>query len=97
MVGGGVHGKVVGTAHDIITVAGFIITVSRDSIMMWTRVGEDTTETIIGMDTPGTMNEFLTGTFRGTGEAGIIMDIGKGNEPGAFRTITPGRKDRCRN
>jgi hypothetical protein len=34
MVGGGVHGKVVGIAHNIITRVGVIITMSRVFIMM---------------------------------------------------------------
>ena len=62
MVGGGVHGKVVGIAHIIMTGVGVIITMSQVFILMLTQVGGDTTETIIGMDTAGTMNGFLPTT-----------------------------------
>lgn len=42
---------------------------------------------MIGMGTGGTITGFLTGSFNGTGKPGIIIDIGKGMEPGAFRAI----------
>lgn len=97
MVGGGVYGKVVGIAHIIITGVGLITTMSQVSILMLIQVGEDTTETIIGTDTGGTMNGFLTDDFNRTGRAGIIIDIGKGKEPGASRGINPDRTNRARN
>jgi hypothetical protein len=56
MVGGGVHGRVVGIAHIIMTGAGVIITPFQVFISMWTQVGEDTTGTIIGTGTGGTTN-----------------------------------------
>jgi hypothetical protein len=97
MVGGGVHGKVVGIAHIIITGVGLIITVFHVFILMWTRAGEDTTEIIVGMDTGGTMIGFLTDDFSRTGRAGVILDTGKGKGPGASRAISLVRNDRCRN
>ena len=97
MVGGGVCGKVVGIAHIIITEAGVIITGFRVFILMWIQVGEDTTETVIGTGTGGTINEFLTNDFNGTGRAGKIIDVGKGRELGAFRTINLGHNNRDRN
>ena len=45
--------------------------------------------TVIGMGTGGTMNRFLTAGFMLTGGTGILIDIGKGKEPGASRAINP--------
>jgi hypothetical protein len=97
MVGGGVRGKVIGIAHVIITGAGFIIKMFQVFILMWTRVGEDITETIIGTGTAGTISGFLTDNFKRTGRAGIIIDIGKGKEPGVSRIINLDRNNRDRN
>jgi hypothetical protein len=97
MVGGGVYGKVVGIAHVIITRAGVIITVFQVSILMSTQVGEDTTETVIGTGTRGAINGFLTNNFNRTGKAGKMIDIGKGKELGASRTINLDRNNRNRN
>jgi hypothetical protein len=66
-------------------------------ISMWTQVGEYTTETIIGTDTRGAMNGFLTDGFNRTGSIGILNDIGKGKELGASRTIDLDHYDRDRN
>jgi len=96
MVGGGVHGKGVGIARIIMTGVGAIITVSQVFTMMLTRGGEDTTETIIGTDTAGTMNGFLTNDFTKTGRAGKKMHIGKGRGPGASRAIARDRQNRDR-
>ena len=87
MVGGGVRGKVVGTAHVIMIGAGVIMTMFQDSIMMWTQVGEDTTEIVIGVGTGGIMNGFRTGGFKRTGRAGTIIDTGEGKGPGVSRAI----------
>ena len=97
MVGGGVRGKDVGIAHGIITGAGVIITMFQVFILMLIQVGEDTTETIIGTDTGGTMNGFLTNDVDRTGRAGIIIDIGKGKELGASRAINLDHNNRDRN
>ena len=43
------------------------------------------------------MNGFLTGDFNRTGGAGTEIDIGKGEQPGAFRAINPDRTNRERN
>ncbi len=96
MAGGGVYGKVVGIGHIIITGAGVIITVFQLFILMWTQVGEDTTETMIGTGTGGTMNGFLNDGFYKTGRAGKIIDAGKGEEPGASKGINRDHKDRDR-
>jgi len=87
MVGGGVRGKVVGTAHVIMTGAGVIMTMFQVFISMSTRVGEDTTEIVIGVGTDGIMNGFLTGDFKRTGRAGTIIDTGEEKEPGVSRAI----------
>jgi hypothetical protein len=97
VVGGGAHGKVVGIVHIIITGVGPITTVFQVFILMSTQVGEGTTETIIGTDIDGTMNEFLTNDFNRTGRAGIIIDIGKSKKPGASRAINLDRNNRGRN
>ena len=54
---------------------------------MSTRVGEDTTEIVIGAGTHGSMNGFLTGDFNRTGKAGTIIDTGEEKEPGVSRAI----------
>jgi hypothetical protein len=97
MVGGGVPGKAVGIDRSIITAAGVIIEMFRVFILMWTRVGEDTTETVTGTDTGGTINGFPSGDFNKTGGAGIIVDIGKGAILGASRTINLDHNTRERN
>jgi hypothetical protein len=97
MAGGGVYGKVIGIAHSIITGAGVIIEMFQVFILMWTQVGGDTTETIIGTGTGGTMNGFLTNDFNRTGRAGIIIDVGKGKELGVSRIIKPDHNNRDRN
>ncbi len=43
------------------------------------------------------MSGFLTDDFNSTGRAGVILDIGKGREPGVSRAIDLVRNDRCRN
>jgi hypothetical protein len=80
------------------TGVGLFITVYQGFIFMWTRIGEDTTETTIGTDTDGTMNGFLTDNFDRTGDAGRMIDIGKGKEEiGVSRAINVGRNGRWRN
>ena len=97
MVGGGVRGKVAGIAPIIMTGAGVITTASPGSILMWTPVGEDTTETIIGVGIGGTMNVFPSDGFDRTGVPGITSGIGKGEGTGASRTIDLGRNGREKN
>jgi hypothetical protein len=87
MVGGGVSGKVAGTARVIITGAGVIMTVFQFFISMSTRVGEATTEIVIGAGTRGSMNGFLTGGFNRTGRAGTVIDTGEEKEAGVSTTI----------
>ncbi len=96
MAGGGVHGRVVGIAHIIITGVGVIITLFQVFILMLTQVGEATIETIIGTVTVGTMNGFLTENFNRTGRVGIAIDTGKSKEPGASRAINLDLNNRYR-
>jgi hypothetical protein len=42
------------------------------------------------------MSGSLTNGFNRTGRAGIMIDIGKGKERGAFRAISLGRRNRDR-
>jgi hypothetical protein len=91
---GGVYGKAAGIARSIMTGAGAIITKFRHSILMWTLVGEDTTENIVGTGTDGTTNGFLPRSLNGTGVPGIAIDTGKGKEPGVSRAISPGHNNR---
>jgi len=97
MAGGGVSGMVIGIAHLIMTGAGFITILFRVFILMWIPVGGDTTESIIGMATGGTMNGYPTIDSNGTGRAGKVTDIGRGKEPGTSRAIILGHSNRCGN
>jgi hypothetical protein len=49
------------------------------------------------MDTGGTINGFPNGDFNKTGEAGIILDIGKSAILGVSRTINLDHNNRDRN
>lgn len=89
--GGGVSGMAVGIVHIIMTAAGVIMAMSQRFILMWTRVGEDTTETVIGTDTGGITSASLTEDFNRTGKAGTTIAIGNGSEPGVYRTISHDR------
>jgi hypothetical protein len=97
MAGGGVTGTVVGIAHIIMTGVGLIMRLFLFFILMSIRVGECTTGSIIGTDTRGTMNVFLNNDFNRTGRPGIMIDIGKGKEPGVSGAINPDRSNRYRN
>jgi len=97
MAGGGAPGKVAGIVHAIITGVGFITAVYQVSILMLTRVGEDTTENATGTDTGGIMNEFPSGGFDKTGRAGAAVDIGKGVILGVSRAISLDRYRKDRN
>jgi len=94
---GGVYGMTGGIAHVIMTGDGFIMTVFQVFIMISTHVGDNTIETIIGMDTGGTMNGFQPGDFNRTGGTGRIIDTGKDMGLGASRAINPGRRCRDKN
>ncbi len=97
MAGGGDFGTVIGIAHFTMTGGGVTTAAFQSSISMSIQVGEDTTETMIGMDTGGNMKGFLTENFNTAGGAGIMIDIGKDKEPGAFRAIILEHKTKGRN
>ena len=97
MAGGGVYGTVAGIAHIITTGVGVIMIVSQFSISISTQVGGDIIETITGKDAGGATNVFPISDFIGTGKAGKMIDVGKGEEPGASLTINIHHKNRGRN
>jgi hypothetical protein len=97
MVIGGVYGRGVGIVHIIITGVGAIITLFQVFILMLTRVGEATIETMTGTVTVGTMNGFLIDNFNRTGRVGIAIDTGKSKGPGASRATNLDRNNRYRN
>jgi hypothetical protein len=85
MAGGGVLGKDVGITRVITIEAGLITAEFRPFILIYTRAGECSIGTVSGTGTRGTMNGFLTAHLNGTGEAGTVVNIGRGKELGAFR------------
>jgi len=97
VVGGGVHGKGAGIVHVIMIGIGFIIIISQLFIMTSTSVGEATTGTVIGMAIGGSTNGFLINIFNKTGEAGIVIDIGKDKEDGTSKNINLLYHNRDRN
>ncbi len=52
---------------------------------------------MIGMDITGIMNESLITSFNRIGGTGILIDIGKDREPGAFRAIILNHNTKGRN
>jgi hypothetical protein len=97
MAGGGVYGKVVGITHIIMTGIGFIISMFHVFILISVQTGEDIIETVIGMDTDGTISGFLTDNLNRIGRDGMIIGIGKGEEPGVSRTIKLDHNNRDKN
>jgi len=85
MAGGGVHGRVAGTAHVIISLVGVIITAFHLFIERSPRAGGMTTESIIGKGINGTTNAYLITRCNRTGGAGRKTSIGKSNSIGASR------------
>jgi hypothetical protein len=59
--------------------------------------GDDSTEIIIGMGIGGTTDGFLINILSKTGEAGIVIDIGKEKENGTSKNINPLHHNRSRN
>jgi hypothetical protein len=60
-------------------------------------VGEDSTGIVIGMGIAGTTNGFLINIFNKTGDAGIVIDIGKEKKNGTSKNINPLHHNRNRN
>jgi len=95
MAGGGDPTGAAGIAHVIMIVVGVITGVYRVFIMMWTHIGEDIIQIIIGMDIHGIIARFHIHNFNQIGEDGKITDIGRNKENGMFRLIqlTPNHRD----
>jgi hypothetical protein len=87
MAGGGDHTGAAGIAHVIMIVVGVITVVCRVFIMMWTLIGEDIIQVVIGMDMLGIIALFHIHNFNQIGEDGKITDIGRNKENGMFRVI----------
>ena len=85
MVGGGVHGKDAGIAHETITQVGSTIKESRPFIEVFHQVGEMITGIIVGEGISGTTSEYLTSKFNKTGGAGRRANIGRINKRGVSK------------
>jgi len=96
MAGGGDHTGAAGIAHVIMIVAGVITAGFRFFIMMWTHIGDDIIQIVIGMNVLGIIAQFRIRSFNQIGKDGKITDIGKNNENGMFRVIQLNHKNRDR-
>jgi hypothetical protein len=96
MAGGGDHTGAAGIAHVIMIVAGVITVGFQFFIMMWTHIGDDIIQIVIGMNILGIIAQFRIHSFNQTGKDGKITDIGKNNENGMFRVIQLNHKNRDR-
>ena len=85
VVGGGVHGKVVGIAHGTIAQVGLTIEAFHLFIHEYPQVGGMITGIVVGKGIPGTSNQYLTINFSNTGAAGKRTGIGKSNKHGVSR------------
>jgi hypothetical protein len=77
MAGGGVLGKVAGTAHSIMIGDGVSIEVFHLGMQAYTLVGERIIEPICGEDILGLIATYLTMSFNEIGETGITPATGK--------------------
>ena len=87
MAGGGDHTGAAGIAHVIMIVAGVITVGFQFFIMMWTHIGDDIIQIVIGMNILGIIAQFRIHSFNQIGKDGKITDIGKNKENGMFRVI----------
>jgi hypothetical protein len=85
MVGGGVRGRDVGTAHGTTTQAGTTIKEFHPFMDGYTQTGKITTGIIIGEGIGGTTNEYLTTKLNETGKTGKEVGIGRGNKIGVSK------------
>jgi len=97
MAGGGVRGKVAGIAQGTTTLVGTTIEEPRVFIRMYRQAGEITTGIVVGTDISGTISEFLSASFNGTGEPGKITGIGSGKIPGVCKVQDTGRNAHSHN
>jgi hypothetical protein len=84
MVGGGVRGRDVGTAHGITTQVGSTIKVFHTFMHKYAQIGEKVTGSIVGKDIGGTTNEYRNNTLNKVGRAGRKINIGSKN-PGMLK------------
>ena len=85
MVGGGVHGKGAGIAHDTTTQGGPIIEAYHPFIERYPQAGETITGTIGGEVVNGTTNQSPKDNFNRTGAPGKKAGIGRNKIPGVSR------------
>ena len=76
-VSGGVHGKVVGIAHNIMTEGGVSTKVFHLGMQEYIQVGEIITEAICGEGIDGIITIYLTTIFKEIGELGTTTGIGE--------------------
>jgi len=93
MAGGGDPTGAAGIVHVIMIVAGVITVGFLFFITMWTHIGDDIIQIVIGMNIPGIIAPFHTHNFNQIGKDGKITDIGKNKENGMFRVIQLNRKN----
>jgi hypothetical protein len=91
MVGGGVHGKVVGIAHGTTAQVGTTIEGFHPFMDGYPQTGEMTTGIIVGEGIGGTINEYLTTKLNETGGTGKEVSIGRGNKLGVSKVCNPER------
>jgi len=91
MAGGGVHGKAAGIVHGTITPVGPAMAEPRIFIRMYRQAGGIITGIVVGTDGSGTISEYLSASFNGTGEPGKGTGIGSGIIPGVCKDRDIGR------
>ena len=79
MVGGGVRGRDVGTAHATTIQVGSTIKGFHPFMRKYTQVGGKVTGSIVGKGIGGTTKEYLNNMLNKTGKAGKKINIGKKN------------------
>jgi len=97
MAGGGVRGKVAGIALSTITQVGLTMGEPQIFIDRYRQAGGIITGIVVGMDTNGTISEFLSASFNGTGEPGKGTSIGNGIIPGECNARNIGRNAHSHN
>jgi len=82
---GGVRGKAAGIVRGTITQVGATIEEPQTFIRMYRQAGGIITGIVVGTDSNGTISEYLSASFNGTGEPGKRTSIGNGIIPGVFK------------
>ena len=90
-VGGGVRGKDAGIARGTIIQVGATIETSHLFMHGYPQAGGITIGSIIGKGINGTINEYLTNKFNGTGGAGKMMGTGRSKNLGVSKVCNPER------